>query len=362
MPYALDDRIYHSVKYQEQMRRYFSQKWRRELDHHTDPSRPWTHPPTEAENAAADRIETYLETLETSGHHRAPARLDILRAKRRVIVRRYLSVHKPGQDLSHVSALLDCESVYKVYTREGVPEVHPQRCRRRDCPVCHDYRRKMWRSRIQDSISIWSAPKHVVLTLKSSTDPLGKQLDRLLESFRELRRRTKWKKRTPWGMYVVEISFNQETCLWHPHLHVICNMAFLHWADLKHMWQEITGDSWDCSISAVNKNLANYVAGYVSKSFSCFEEEVSLFELMSQLKGRRLVSKFGRWPKLPTSKPAKLIFRGTVAQVMKRALLGDPEAAELVRALQSSWGHKVWDHYHPDLTALYPTGCSPGLT
>ena len=332
------------------------------------PDLPWLAPsPAEAQNdptpdeipqparqPTLSEVKTLLDNLETTLDFRFPKGLQALRDARVRLVRRYLKSYKPGGDLRHVSQLLNCNTTYAVYSSDDGPILLPYRCKRRDCPVCQDQRRKLWYHRFSRYLSLWTAPKHITLTMQHTGDPLDKQLDFLFSSFAKLRQTRIWRRAKPWGLYTVEITWNDTTSQWHPHLHVIANAAFIPQKLLSRTWSRITDGAWNVGIRAVRSDLASYLSKYIAKSSTMFQAPVDLPTLYAQLHGRRLVNKFGTWPEMPKPLRNKLTFVGRLTTICKRAALGDPEASELLRWILRTHAYALRDTLMPpDSEALY---------
>ena len=109
--------------------------------------------------------------------------------------------------------------------------------------------------------------RFLTLTVRSNEKPLAEQLDDLYGWYRELRRRKAWKRHVRGAIATVEITRNEETGEWHPHLHVICDGEFWHQRDISIEWGEVTGGSTIVDIRRINKrsSVARYIAKYASK-------------------------------------------------------------------------------------------------
>jgi len=180
----------------------------------------------------------------------------------------------------------------------------------------------------------------VTFTLKHTYDPLAKQLDRLYESFRELRKHPFWKTQVAGGAAVCEVQYNTIERQWHPHLHVVIQARYLYWKTLRELWFKITGDSYIVDIQKGNnhKNAAYYLASYVAKPVP--KELQQRPDLLSQLivafKGRRLVNTFGTWRGFRLAKPLEPNDWESLCPLdvmLARRAAGDREAAEQYHAL-----------------------------
>lgn len=307
----------------------------------------WVEEQLAPEPLTREQIETLLVPLETNVDFELPPHLRVLRAERGRMIRRWLSCLRPGDGFNHVAALAQCGSIWKVWKSETDYQLHPNRCHLRDCPECQDLRRRLWYHRFKRAIDLWQSPKHITLTIRSSDAPLSEQLTRLMACFRKLRNRTLWTKRPSWGLYVVEITYNPVSHRWHPHLHIIANMRYLPWQQLKAAWKKITGDS-DCTwITQIGSDLASHLSAYVTKANDVWKQDVDLFDLAASLKGRRLVSTFGHWPiDCKTPKP-KLVCVGTIRRLAERAHMGDLEALTIMQWLLYHHAYAIRDTLLP---------------
>lgn len=139
--------------------------------------------------------------------------------------------------------------------------------------------------------------RFLTLTLKATQEPLADQLDRLYKSFSELRRRAFWKKRVTGGIAFLELTYNADATIWHPHFHILVEGSFIPHRALKKLWYAITGDSFVVDIRAIRSNThaAHYVTKYASKPFNntFLGRPGPLDEALIALKGRKLLMTFG---------------------------------------------------------------------
>jgi hypothetical protein len=183
--------------------------------------------------------------------------------------------------------------------------------------------------------------RFITLTLRHSRTTLKDQVDRLLRSFKELRRRGFWKGSTVGGAYFLEVKYKPGTCTWHPHLHVLVEGAWVDQKTLSQEWLSVTGDSFIVDVRAVKsrEELVNYVCKYASKPLdpSLFEDGAPLSEAIDALAGRRLCSTFGTWRGLVLEPeddgPDDWIPVGSYRQLCDDARSGDEDALNLLRKL-----------------------------
>lgn len=149
--------------------------------------------------------------------------------------------------------------------------------------------------------------RFLTLTLRASSQPLSQQLDRLYDCFRQLRRQPLWKRCVTGGAAVLEVKRSWHANHWHPHLHVVCEGKYMPQADISADWYRITHDSFVVDIRFLRNtnDVAHYVTKYVTKPWSrnVINRPTVLAELVSALRGRRLVLTFGSWRGLVLTRP-----------------------------------------------------------
>lgn len=179
---------------------------------------------------------------------------------------------------------------------EGNPSVSLMRCRDRLCPLCSRFTARRTSARVEHVIGEWDQCRHLTLTLESSEEPLGKQIDLLLASFRRLRQRGFWKKVVRGGIGTMEITYNRSTDRWHPHLHVLLDGRYVSHSIISDEWSKVTGGSFIVYIQATHskRDAARYIAKYVSKPSEMENLPPSrTVELALALSGRRTMITFG---------------------------------------------------------------------
>lgn len=112
-----------------------------------------------------------------------------------------------------------------------------------------------------------------------------------------MRRRRDWRHHVTGGVYTIEITLNDQTGQWHPHLHAIIDGSFYAHRDLLRTWENVVGAHAGVDIRAVRgvRKLANYLACYVAKS--CDLNDLGhhqLAEWAIETHGLRLAQTFGR--------------------------------------------------------------------
>lgn len=216
------------------------------------------------------------------------------------------------------------------------------RCRDRLCPLCASCRSREAAAKIGEIALSMPSPRFLTLTLRSSADPLGGQLDRLFKAFRDLRRSVEWKRHVRGGVATLELTRNPATGHWHPHLHVLVDGHFFPQPVLKKAWLAVTGDSFIVDVRAVHDRhqAAKYVAKYVGKPAN-FEPwpERALCEYAAALHGRRTILTFGSChnsnpaPRDTGDRPKATRILSNLMHVARMADAGHPRAQTLRSAL-----------------------------
>ena len=161
-----------------------------------------------------------------------------------------------------------CRYAQVVELEDGTVTIAEQRCRSRLCPRCAHLRSREMIGRAAVAIRAMNSPRLITLTLKSSDDPLADQIARLTTDFKKLRRSETWKAHVVGGLYVIEVTYNERSQQWHPHMHVVADGKYWPQSSLADQWHRITGDSRIVDIRHVYdaRDAAAYVAAYVQKS------------------------------------------------------------------------------------------------
>ena len=194
--------------------------------------------------------------------------------------------------------LSDCCRYPVLYGRESTGElkIAPHRCRSRLCPVCGPIRANSIKERLTECVRTMDGPKFLTLTLQSSEDPLRQQIQKLTRCFGELRRNKLWKQSYKGGVYAIEVTLNQKTGRWHPHLHAIVDGTWCPHAWLSGTWERITAGSKIVDIRACHsiRDAVKYLCNYVSKSQDASHVPTPrIGEWADGMHGLRLASTFG---------------------------------------------------------------------
>jgi len=141
------------------------------------------------------------------------------------------------------------------------------RCGHRLCPFCGNARSAATTQELVELMLEHHAERMIVLTVRSHDLPLDMQVASLLHSFKKLRARASWKRHVTGGVYVLEITMNEKTGLWHPHLHILVKGTYYPQAELARQWRQITDGSnvvWTQKVSDI-EGAARELAKYIGK-------------------------------------------------------------------------------------------------
>jgi hypothetical protein len=136
---------------------------------------------------------------------------------------------------SHVDFYIDQDS--------GQIRRYTHNCKSRLCPHCARKRTARVAEQMDTVVEPMKFPRHLVLTVKSTNTPLRGQMKDLRKWFTELRKKPFVKKALIGGVYTMESTINERTGLWHPHLHIIYDGAYMPQMHLRKLWHSITGGS-----------------------------------------------------------------------------------------------------------------------
>lgn len=178
-------------------------------------------------------------------------------------------------------------------------------CKNRWCPACHRRIAGRIAKRLRAVLPTEKARrwKFVTLTLRHSKRTLTDQLRHLRASFRRLRQRSFWRKKVRGGYAVLEVSYNEQTAQWHPHLHIVCDSPYIDARELSKQWLAATRDSMIVHVRAVTNSAAavGYLTKYLGKlpQLVIYSTKKALQEYITGMAGTRLLQHFGDLPKLP---------------------------------------------------------------
>ncbi len=212
-----------------------------------------------------------------------------------------------GAAASRLERFAGCGAVAWVLRRKdehATLRVASNRCHDRFCVPCADEHRRIVCRNLRTALA-GKTLRFMTLTLRSADRPLKETLSFLAASWRRLRAVLAESNRLSGGVSFLELTLNEDTRCWHPHLHVICEGAYIPHAWLSAKWLEITGDSFIVDVRALRgaDAAAGYVSKYASKALSAsvVRDSERFVEAVDALQGTRTFNTFGDWTGLRLS-------------------------------------------------------------
>lgn len=234
--------------------------------------------------------------------------------------------------------------------------VRADSCNLRWCPACRRSAGGHTREWLKQVFEL--TPQHgwklITLTMKHRSAPLADQISTLRLSFRRLRQRAFWKAAVRGGVYILEVSFNEQTQSWHPHFHVLADSRFIPQRSLSRHWLSVTGSSSIVDIRPVagTDKTVDYLTKYLTKSppRAVTSSIPRMAELIGALHGARMINRFGSAPQYVPEDSADGPVRdwepvSSLAHVLASARCGDQTATRILSLLGGSPDGTV----HPDL-------------
>jgi len=209
-----------------------------------------------------------------------------------------LNSHPVDKTRRWATRLAGCSSRAVLFIDPALGKVKPwiNRCRHRLCPFCAKSRSAHVAHQLHAVLTKMTRPRLIVLTVKSNENNLTEQLANLRTWFRKLRHTPAWKKAVTGGAYTLEITRNEETGAWHPHVHIIYDGEYLPVKLLQFLWHKITGGSSIVWISEVQdrEGAARELAKYIGKPqrVATFPDR-QLIEYAYAVNGSRMLQTFG---------------------------------------------------------------------
>jgi hypothetical protein len=211
-------------------------------------------------------------------------------------------IDSPYQDLQNLARrMATCADSVHLYVDPELGEIHEylHRCKSRLCPLCARSRAMNVSEQVEDLVKEMTTAKHLVLTVKSTDNPLNAQLRDLRTWFAKLRRTKLWTAKVKNGVYTIETTINEKTGLWHPHIHCVFDGDYIPYKMLQREWHAITGGSEIIWIEKVDnaqgiaRELCKYI-GKPQKAESWTDEQIRTYA--AAIKGARMMQSFGKKP------------------------------------------------------------------
>jgi hypothetical protein len=268
------------------------------------------------------------------------------------------AMKRAGFSASRLARFAECGSGAWLLVKEGSPSewrLAANHCKDRFCKVCQATRTRALAANVAEFIKP-SEHRFITLTVKSNDNTLTEQIDHLLDSFKRLRRSKEWKFRVKGGVAFMEITFNQRSKQWHPHLHCVVDCSFWLQRDLSLAWHVASKDSFIVDVRQIRNRqyVARYIVKYATKPIpaALLYDPSRLTEMMLALTGRRLIQTFGDWRAISltrTSTSEGWICLMSLDDCFWKAEHGDPFCEAVVRELvsRSCFDNRLPENFSP---------------
>lgn len=240
-----------------------------------------------------------------------------------------------------IERLSECRSGawFKRHRATGLVRVSAKSCHVRFCPLCSAARVATIRANVQSWLSSACYPKFVTLTLRHSPASLRSQLQRLYDSFRELRRLTLFKNSAFGGIWFFECKRGKDG-MWHPHLHLVIEGKYIKKSELSRQWERVTSDSPIVDIRSVKnpQQVSEYVAKYATKP--CELRFLNLDDrqmLLYSLEKRRLCGTWGTAKKQRLTAKPEYVSKDWETIGSWSSVIGQREHDEFAAAIYHAW-------------------------
>jgi len=267
-------------------------------------------------------------------------------------------INSPQQaDQNLAATMATCGDAVSFYVdpADGSVRQYLHRCKARCCGFCAGARTNKTAAQLQELIEAMTRPRTIILTVKSSPTPLREQLAFLRKTLARLRRSKLWKANVHGGAYVIEITRNAETALWHPHVHIIYEGNFLPFKQLRAEWHRITGHSeivWIAEVAGA-KSMAAELSKYLGKPARLDTwPNFALLEYIRAIRGARLLQTFGKCHGRtvedtdPNPAPSPEAFSVSLARIAYLAQHGNDTANRLLALIALRWTYLQSYIYH----------------
>lgn len=171
----------------------------------------------------------------------------------------------------------------------------PQRCDERICFDCASKRRARLIAKYGPIVRRMKWPAFISLTTPNVPgDQLRLTMMSLVKRFHAMRRRAGWRSRVNgWGMWTLEVTYNEHTNRYHPHLHAIIETAWMPKEVVSALW--VAGWTTIKRVTSTPDGIRELVK-YVTKNPKDTPAE-ALGAIATAFERLRAVQPFGRIPK-----------------------------------------------------------------
>lgn len=165
-------------------------------------------------------------------------------------------------------------------------------CKQRLCPVCNFRRSSMMWHKINQIIEYDKDMDFifVTLTVKNCTgQELNNTIDKVLQGFRRISNRKKWKRAFIGFVRGLEITYNPKEDTFHPHIHLLINVSkdyfinanYVDFDELRHWWEESCELNYHANVdirkvkTEEKQNAVAEVAKYAVKMADLMKDGIS---------------------------------------------------------------------------------------
>lgn len=217
-------------------------------------------------------------------------------------------LERTGSTQKQLDAWDSCGTMCRVQRSESrdTYRLNANYCKNRHCQPCARARANLIARNLFDRLTgeLAARRRHagkrvrfITLTMKHSSDPLQKQIGRLVASFKKMRSCKLWKRRQEGGAAIVEVKWTGRE--WHPHLHIVAEGDFMHKEELRDLWHKTTGDSIIVDIRRIDRerDVCHYVCKYITKGVNddVWENDDAAQEWICAARSLRPCNTFGTW-------------------------------------------------------------------
>lgn len=265
-------------------------------------------------------------------------------------LRVHAALEAAGLSDTRRTAFVRCGRSYWVLQNRDDPNIYrtvPETCHDRFCRPCGTDRAARIRRNLHSNLG--NKPhRFLTLTIRSTYRPLSESIDHLLASFRLLRKTKFWRNRVSAGAAFLELTYNADNRLWHPHLHVIAAGKYIPRDELIRAWKRITAGSFCLDIRFVKDHDATvrYIAKYATKPLhpSVLRDPDALREAVVAMVGRKTLYCFGAWAKwklLDDPDADSWTVFAPAAELRDKAADGDELCQRILAAITKHPGEEV---------------------
>lgn len=232
-----------------------------------------------------------LDTTETKEHY---LKLPSLKQGQISVIAQKLIRHLVASGFDNrAKRLIWCNNQYGVFkTPFGFNFRGQKQCHDRLCPSCQRVRSRKLLQRYGSMAKTLQKPALITLTLKAGG--LEKNINRIYENFKKLRRQKIWKHSIAGYVASLEVlPSTSDVKQWHVHIHILADMKYyINKQEMSDAWLDLTGDSMIVDVRLAKKNAVVEVLKYITK-LSALQTQEQVVEMAVALAGRRTITTVG---------------------------------------------------------------------